>query len=71
MLIVGTQQPGPEIAREVAKLVERLGVSRASKILQVAREPVMRVAAGLPVRRGTLAQVEAALAKLGTGPRVD
>lgn len=47
-------------------LVDRDGLRAASKALQVSREPLTRVLAGLPVHRGTVLAIRSALA--GVGP---
>lgn len=49
------------IAQQVHELVKSHGAVRAAKALGVSRETAMRVAAGLPVRRGSQLVIERAL----------
>ncbi len=44
-------------------MVKNLGTAETARVLGVAREPIARVLVGLGVRRGTLAQIEKALAE--------
>lgn len=56
--------PTPELVARVRLLAEQEGVSRAAKILGVAKEPLARVCGGLRVHLGTLAAMREALAAI-------
>ena len=51
-----------ETTEAVRSLVKEIGLAKASERLHASPEACTRVLAGLPVRRGTLALVEAGLA---------
>ncbi len=56
----GTRQgvkPSPEEQRKASRLIDEKGIVEAAETVGCARETLMRVAAGLPVNRGTLALV--------------
>jgi hypothetical protein len=61
--------PRPELATAVHRMVSADGAVRAAAALGVAREAAVRIAAGLPVRRGTLLLAEQALVRLACGGR--
>lgn len=61
--------PRPELARAAHRLVLERGAVRAAEDLGVAREVAIRLAAGLPVRRGSLVLAEQAFARLAAGGR--
>lgn len=61
----------PEIAAEVRLLVETEGVSRTREILGIAKEPIVRIAAGLPVQPGTVALAALALEKRAAKVRAE
>jgi hypothetical protein len=72
-IVAGAKAAGqsPASAEQIAflrGLVEELGASRAAKRAGLNQLTMMRVIAGLPVLRGTLALVDAALVRAaGTG----
>jgi hypothetical protein len=54
----------PSDRQSVVALVRDLGEAKAGERLGLARQTVVRIAAGLPVRRGTAVQVRMALGTL-------
>ncbi|MCC6902799.1 MAG: hypothetical protein IT377_27755 [Polyangiaceae bacterium] len=52
----------PDITERTRAFVDAFGVERAARTLGVGRETVLRLAGGLPVRRGSIALVRESLA---------
>lgn len=52
-----------EIQRIVKGMIERDGAVQTAEGLGISRETLMRIAAGVPVRAGTIALVKQALGK--------
>jgi len=55
--------PPANIVRAASRLAAELGAVPAARALGVSREALARLAAGLPVRAGTIALAERALAR--------
>lgn len=58
----GAVAPPPGVRDAVRRMVDEAGVLATGRALGVSEPAVLRLAGGLAVRRGTVAQVEAALA---------
>ena len=59
----GLVDPPENVRMAVLALVKKHGAVKAAGMLGIGREPVLRVAGGLPVRAGTIAQVKERLSK--------
>ncbi|MCL4840155.1 MAG: hypothetical protein KJ058_19575 [Thermoanaerobaculia bacterium] len=60
--------PNPDLRERARQLIDERGADRAAKTLGIGRESAMRLAAGLRVRRGTIALAERALERLEVSP---
>lgn len=59
----GTQAPPAEMRKRVSVLLASMGVRAASRLLRVNRDPLLAIAAGVPVREGTILLVQQRLAE--------
>lgn len=77
MLSIAMQHPAPnyaghlpsrELVARIQKLVELVGMVRASRDLGIGREALARLAGGLRVRAGTISLAEQAIAASAPSP---
>lgn len=54
----------PKLRARVNEMISKNGTGKTSKALEVSPEALARVVGGLPVRKGTIAQVEKGLPQL-------
>ncbi len=62
---VRTQPVSPQVKAAVQSLIQRRGVRKTCRELDLAEATVARLAAGIPCSRGTAALVNARLTTLG------
>lgn len=60
----GTVIPPEALVEHARRAIERYGIAEAARVVGIGREPLIRLAGGQPVQRGTIALAEPGLTRV-------